>query len=301
MHCWSTKGLAALFREVGDGRLTIQGFYPEWASPTFAIVRFILIAIAAVMIFPYLPGSGSEGFRGVGVFVGLLVSLGSASAISNFIAGLVITYMRPFRVGDRVKIADAMGDVIDKDLLVVRLRTIKNVDITFPNALVLGSQIVNFSSIVHSGGNLILHTAVTIGYDAPWQQVHELLMTAAKRTEGIVAEPAPFVLQTSLDDFYVAYELNAYTQRPNEMAALYSRLHAEIQNAFNEGGVEILSPHYAAVRDGSRMAVPDDYLPKTTKRRGSILFHASCVPVRERSERWMTPERPACSNQPSVN
>jgi small-conductance mechanosensitive channel len=255
------KGLHAFFQRVEAERLSFQGFYPEWAQPTYSLVRFLVMAISAVMIFPYLPGSGSAGFRGVSVFVGLLISLGAASAIANVIAGTVITYMRPFRVGDRVKIADAIGDVTSKDLFVVRLRTTKNVDITIPNSLVLANHIINFSSSAHSKG-LILHTTVTIGYDAPWQQVHELLITAARRVDGILSEPAPFVLQTSLDDFYVSYELNAYTNRPEAMPALYSRLHGEIQNAFNEAGLEIMSPHFAAVRDGGRMAVPDEHLPR---------------------------------------
>jgi small-conductance mechanosensitive channel len=258
---FALRGLKALFHQINAERLTIDGFYSEWALPTYSLVRFLVIAIAAVMVFPYLPGSGSEGFKGVSVFVGLLISLGAASAIANLIAGIVITYMRPFRVGDRVKIADAMGDVIGKDLFVVRLQTTKNVDITIPNALVLANHIVNFSSSAQSKG-LILHTSVTIGYDAPWQRVEELLIAAAKNTQGIKAEPLPFVLQTGLEDFYVSYELNAYTDQPNAMAAIYSRLHAQIQDAFNAAGVEIMSPHYSAVRDGSRMAIPDEHLPK---------------------------------------
>ena len=258
------RGLRAFFQRVEAERLTFQGFYPEWAQPTYSLVRFFVIAVSAVMIFPYLPGSGSAGFRGVSVFVGLLISLGAASAIANVIAGTVITYMRPFRVGDRVKIADAIGDVTSKDLFVVRVRTTKNVDITIPNSLVLANHIINFSSSAQSRG-LILHTTVTIGYDAPWQKVHELLIAAAARTDGVLADPAPFVLQTSLDDFYVSYELNAYTNRPGEMPALYSRLHGEIQNVFNAAGVEIMSPHFAAVRDGGRMAVPDEHLPQDYK------------------------------------
>ncbi|HPF26779.1 MAG TPA: mechanosensitive ion channel family protein [Steroidobacteraceae bacterium] len=255
------RAVRAVFDQIRFQRLTLQGFYPEWAMPTYSLIRFLVIAIAAVMVFPYLPGSGSEGFRGVSVFVGLLVSLGAASAIANVIAGIVITYMRPFKVGDRVKIADAVGDVTGKDLFVVRLRTIKNVDITIPNSLVLANHIINYSSSADTHG-LVLHSTVTIGYDVPWQKVHELLISAASRVEGILADPAPFVLQTSLDDFYVSYELNAYTKKPAQMALIYSALHTNIQNAFNDAGVEIMSPHYTAVRDGNRMAVPDEHLPK---------------------------------------
>jgi small-conductance mechanosensitive channel len=255
------KGVRRLFDQIAEGRLTIASFYPEWAAPTYSLVRFFVIAVAAVMVFPYLPGSGSEGFKGVSVFLGLLVSLGAASAIANVIAGIVITYMRPFRVGERVKIADAVGDVTGKDLFVVRLRTVKNVDITIPNSLVLANHIVNFSSSAATRG-LVLHTKVTIGYDVPWRKVHELMIGAARRVEGILESPAPFVLQTSLDDFSVSYELNAFTDRPAGMAGLYSRLHAEVLDAFNAAGVEIMSPAYTAVRDGNRAAIPEEHLPK---------------------------------------
>jgi small-conductance mechanosensitive channel len=261
------KALKGVFEQISAGHLSIPGFYREWGHPTFALVRFFVIAIAFVMVFPYLPGSGSAGFQGVATFVGLALSFGGAPAIGNMIVGVIITYMRPFGVGDRVKIADAVGDVMSKNLLLVRLRTIKNVDISIPNALVLANQIVNFSANAAESG-LVLHTTVTIGFNVPWRQVHQLLIDAARRVEGVLAEPAPFVLQTSLDDFYVAYEINAYTDQPNEQAGLYSRLHAAIQDTFNEGGVEILSPHYGAVRDGNTMGLPPEYLPKDYKAPG---------------------------------
>ena len=249
------------FAQIAAERFRFSGFHPEWAMPTYSLVRFFVLAVATIMVFPYLPGSGSAGFRGVSAFVGLMVSFGAAPAIANLIAGIILTYMRPFQIADRVRIADATGDILGKDLLVVRMRTIKNVDITIPNALVLANHIINFSSSAKTHG-LILNMTVTIGYDAPWKQVHALLVDAAKGVEGVLAAPAPFVLQTTLDDSYVAYEINAYTDRPNEMANLYSRLNESIQDVFNAAGVEILSPRYAAVRDGNKMAVPDNYLPQ---------------------------------------
>lgn len=249
------------FLQIERGSVTLNGFYPEWAQPTYQIVRFFMLAFAAVAAFPYLPGSGSEGFRGISLLLGVMVSLGAASAVANIISGLVLTYMRPFRIGERVRIADTVGDVIGKDLFVVRMRTIKNVDVTIPNSLVLANHIVNYSSSAESHG-LVLHTTVTIGYDVPWRRVHELLVEAARRTDGIVDDPAPFVLQTGLDDFYPRYELNAFTRDPGRMSVIYSALHANIQDAFNEAGVEIMSPHYVAARDGNRTAIPDDYLPK---------------------------------------
>lgn len=251
-----------LFREIAKGTITLPGFHRDWAEPTFKIARFLIIAFAAIVVFPYLPGSGSPAFQSVSVFLGVLFSLGSASAIANVVSGVVLTYTRAFSVGDRVKIADTVGDVIEKTLLITRVRTIKNVDITIPNAMVLGSHIVNFSSSAQARG-LILHTSVTIGYDVPWKKVHELLIAAAKSTPHVLPEPAPFVLQTGLNDFYVSYELNAYTEKPGMMAKIYSELHQNIQDKFNEACVEIMSPHYSAMRDGNMTTIPENYLPKT--------------------------------------
>jgi small-conductance mechanosensitive channel len=271
--------LRRVFEQVAAERFQFASFHPEWAMPTYSLVRFFVIAVATIMVFPYLPGSGSEGFRGVSAFVGLMVSFGAAPAIANLIAGIIITYMRPFKVNDRVKIADATGDILGKDLLVVRMRTIKNVDITIPNALVLANHIVNFSSSAKTHG-LILNTTITIGYSVPWKQVHALLIEAAKHIEGVLPKPEPFVLQTMLDDSYVSYEINAYTDRPNEMANLYSRLNESIQDVFNTAGVEILSPKFAAVRDGNAMAVPQKYLPKDYQQPGFTVLSQIVRPRR---------------------
>jgi small-conductance mechanosensitive channel len=249
------KFIQIFFTEIGRGTLQFEGFHREWAEPTYKLVRLLVFAFALIIIFPYLPGAGSPAFQGVSVFVGVLFSLGSSSAISNAVGGIVITYMRPFKIGDRVKIADTMGDIVEKTLLVTRIRTIKNVEITIPNAMVLSSHIVNYSMSAEAK-NLILHTTVTIGYDAPWKQVHELLKRAAVKIEEIETTPEPFVLQTSLDDFYVSYELNAYTCQPNKMASIYSQLHQNIQDEFNVAGVEIMSPHYNALRDGNEVTIP---------------------------------------------
>lgn len=248
--------------EVGKGHLTIRGFYADWAQPTASVIKFLLYAFMFVVIFPYLPGSDSKIFQGVSVFLGILFSLGSSSAIANVIAGFVITYMRPFKIGDRVKIGEITGDVIEKTLLVTRIRTIKNEEITVPNASILNGHTINFTSSSKELG-LILHTTVTIGYDAPWQQVHELLINAALATDGILKDQRPFVLQTGLEDFYVAYELNAYTDQPQRMAAIYSALHQQIQDHFNAGGIEIMSPHYRAQRNGNASTIPAAYAAPT--------------------------------------
>ena len=248
------------FAEVGKGRVVLPGFYADWAEPTYKIVRFFILAFALTVAFPFIPGSKSEAFKGVSLFLGVLFSLGSTSTIANVMAGLSITYMRAFKIGDRVRIGDTVGDVIDQSLLVTHVRTIKNEDITVPNSMVLSTHIVNYSARAREGG-LILHTSVTIGYDAPWRTVHELLIEAARKTPTILVEPKPFVLQTALNDFYVTYELNAYTDDPQQMANTYSTMHRYIQDTFNEAGVEIMSPHYAQLRDGNRTTIPDTYLP----------------------------------------
>ncbi len=255
------KFIKFIFGEIERETITFVKFPSEWAVPTYKIVRFLVIVFAAIVIFPYIPGSDSSFFRGISIFLGILFSFGSTSAVSNIVGGVVLTYMRPFKIGDRVKIADTIGDVIEKTLLGTRLRTIKNVDVTVPNSMVLGSHIINYSSTAKQKG-LILHTTVTITYDAPWRKIHELLKAAASATENILKEPAPFILQTDLDDFYVHYELNVYTDKPNIMAKIYSDLHQNIQDKFNEAGVEIMSPHFSGMRDGNKIQLPDEYLPK---------------------------------------
>jgi small-conductance mechanosensitive channel len=258
-----------LFLEIGKGTVVFSGFYVEWAEPTYKIVRFMILAVTAIAVFPYLPGAKSPAFQGISIFLGVLFSLGSTSAVANIVAGVILTYMRAFRLGDRVQIADTIGDVVEVSLLVTRIRTIKNVEITIANSMVLSSHIVNYSGSAYSGSaqpkELILHTTVTIGYDAPWRKVHELLLSAASATGGLLKTPAPFVMQTALDDFYVHYQINAYTDQPSKMAMTYSELHQNIQDKFFEAGVEIMSPHYSTIREGNRVAIPEDYLPKDYK------------------------------------
>lgn len=248
------RGLRFLSLEVQQEKLVIPGFYADWAPPTYQLLRVLLYCFSFIVIFPYLPGSESPVFQGVSVFLGLLISLGSSSAISNLIAGLVITYMRAFKIGDRVKIGDTVGDVLGKNVLVTRLRTTKNEEVTIPNSNILSGHTVNYSSNKDNG--LILHTTITIGYDVAWTKVHELLYKAAANTEFVLQDPKPFVLQTSLDDFYVSYELNVHTLQSEKSPRIYSELHAHILNAFNEAGVEIMSPHYRANRDGSEVTIP---------------------------------------------
>lgn len=247
--------------EIEREQLKIPGFYPDWAAPTYQIVRVLILAFMLIVIFPYLPGSDSAIFKGVSVFVGVLFTFGSAGALGNIVSGVVMTYTRAFRIGDRVKIGEVTGDIIAKTLLVTRIRTIQNEIVSIPNSTVISNHTINYSSDAPEKG-LILHTTVTIGYDAPWRQVHELLISAALATPMIESEPAPYVLQTSLDDYYVSYRINAFTKEPNKQAVIYSALHANIQDKFNEAGVEIMSPHYKALRDGNQTTIPTEYLPK---------------------------------------
>ncbi len=250
--------LRAAFRELEVGRVTISGFHPEWAHPTFNIVRVLVFALAAVSIFPYLPGSGSPAFQSISIFIGVLVSLGSSSAVANAIAGVILTYMRPFAVGDRIRSGEVEGMVLEKNLLVVRLRTDKHEEVTLPNATVLGAHVTNFSARARREG-LLVHTSVTIGYAEPWRKVHALLVAAARGSPGLEEEPAPFVLQTALDDFYVRYQLNAYCRDPVPLPAILAALHERIQDQFAAAGVEIMSPHYTALRDGHGIAYPEAF------------------------------------------
>lgn len=238
-----SKVMRLFFAEIERGGIVFEGFYPEWAQPTYKICRLLVVAFAAVVSFPYIPGSNSPAFKGVSVFLGVLFSLGSSSAIANVIAGYMLIYRRVFKVGDRVKIGDFVGDVVATRLQVVHLRTVKNEEITVPSSTIVNSHVINYSALAKEKG-LILHTTVTIGYDAPWRQVEALLLLAAERTKGLLREPPPFILQTSLDDFYVSYELNVYTDVPQAMLDIYADLHRNIQDAFNEYGVQIMSPNY---------------------------------------------------------
>ena len=252
--------LKVAFKAVERRAVAMPGFYPEWAQPTHHLTRLLIFGITAVVVVPYLPGYGSGVFQALSLFAGVLVSLGSAGAINSIISGMILIYTRGFQVGDRVKIGDTAGEVIEVTLLVTRIKTIKNERITIPNSTIIGSSILNFSALCRDGTPLMLHTTITLGYDVPWTQVNAALIEAAQSTPGILTDPSPFVWQTRLEDHYVSYELNAYTDRPETMFATYAHLHQQIQDHCNVAGIEILSPHYAAVRDGNHSTIPQDYL-----------------------------------------
>jgi small-conductance mechanosensitive channel len=225
------------------GTVQIKGFDPDWALPTFRILRLLVIVFALVVAYPYVPGSQSEAFKGISILVGVIFSLGSSSAVANVIAGYTMIYRRAFKVGDRIKIDTIIGDVTEMRLQVTHLRSPKNEEITIPNSTILSSSVTNFSRLAREQG-LILHTTVGIGYETPWRQVEAMLLEAAQRTPGLLRKPAPFVLLLSLDDFAVTYELNVYCDQPQESLNLYAALHRNILDLFNEHGVQIMTPAY---------------------------------------------------------
>ena len=253
-----------IFNEIAKGQLKVPNFYPDWADPTEKLIRMLILVLSLIVAFPYLPGAKSPAFQGISIFLGVLLSLGSSSAVANAIAGIILTYMRSFLIGDWVQIGDTVGEVVEKNLLVTRILTPKEEIITIPNATVMSGSVKNYSVEARKDG-VIFHTTVSIGYDAPWRTIHQLLTSAALATKNIRTQPAPFVLQKGLDDFYVAYELNAYTDVPREMLNIFSELHQNIQDKFNEAGVEICSPHFAAVRDGNSIAIPQQYVESDYK------------------------------------
>jgi small-conductance mechanosensitive channel len=231
------------FAGIDRGSIHLSGFEREWGLPTYKIVRLLIISFAMIVAYPYIPGSSSDAFKGVSIFLGVIFSLGSSSVLTNIIAGYTITYRRAFKIGDRIKIDDHIGEVVDRSVLVTRLRSLKNEEIVIPNSTILNSNITNYSTEAKTNG-LILHTTVGIGYEVPWRQVEAMLLLAAERTKGIRGEPKPFILQQALGDFAITYELNVYIDDAREMMKLYSALHRNILDVFNEYNVQIMTPNY---------------------------------------------------------
>jgi small-conductance mechanosensitive channel len=250
------KLIKLLFTGLQNGDMVIKNFYPDWAMPTFRILRTLVIAFALIIAYPYIPGSDSSAFKGVSVFLGLLLSLGSSSFVSNVIAGYSLTYRRAFKRGDRIKVNESEGFVEEQTLLVTRLRSIKNEEIVIPNSLLINSSIVNYTSRT-TGNELVMHTMVGIGYETPWRQVDAMLKKAADRTKGLLKDPPPYVLKLSLGDFAVNYEINVFCSDASRMHFFYNDLHQNILDVFNENNVQIMTPAY--VMDPSQpKVVPED-------------------------------------------
>lgn len=231
------------FDSVAAGTVRLQNFDSDWAQPTYKIVRLLVVAFAVVVAYPYVPGSDTEAFKGISLFIGVVFSLGSTSFIGNIISGYSLTYRRTFRIGDRVRIGEHTGEVTDIRMLVTHLRTPWNEEVIVPNSTIVGNEVVNFSSMVQQRG-LILHTTVGIGYETPWRQVEAMLIEAAARTPGLLRDQPPFVHQRALGDFCITYELNAFCDAPDQMRVLYTELHRNILDVFNEYGVQIMTPAY---------------------------------------------------------
>ena len=252
------QALHAFFLAVEQGRIALQDFDAEWAMTTYKLVRVFVLAFALVVAYPYIPGSHSAAFKGVSVLLGVLISIGSSSMISSIIAGYTMTYRRTFRRGNWIRVGDTYGDVVDSRLMVTTVRTPKNELVVVPNSEILGKSVVNYTALARERG-LVLHTTVGIGYETPWRQVEAMLLMAAERTEGLLREPAPFVLQTALGDFAVSYQLNAHVRETTGLDRLYSRLHANVQDVFNEYGVQIMTPSYEADTATPKVVPPESW------------------------------------------
>lgn len=250
------KGLKYITNEISTGKLQITGFYADWAYPTYYILRFLLYSFMFIMIWPLLPNSQSDIFKGVSVFVGLVISLGSTTVIGNLMAGMVLTYMRSFRVGDQIKLKDMIGVVVEKTPFVTRIRTRQNELISLPNSTVMSSETVNYSMSIENRHSIIVTTEVVVGYEVDKKIVQELLVEAALKTKGILTHPRPVVMIPKLEDFYCCYQINAYTREVKALTRITSDLHEQVIDKLHEAGIELLSPHYYAKRDGSESTLP---------------------------------------------
>ncbi|MBK8576002.1 MAG: mechanosensitive ion channel [Elusimicrobia bacterium] len=235
--------MSLFFMGVHTGTIQISGFDQDWAMPTFRISRLLVVALALVVAYPHIPGSNSLAFKGVSVFLGVILSLGSSSFASNLIAGYSVVYRRAFRVGDWISVDAVAGEVMEILPLVTRLRSRTNEVIIIPNSTIVNSPVTNFSTLARDRG-LILHTTVGIGYETPWRQVEAMLLESANRTSGVLKTPKPFVVKMSLGDFAVTYEINAFCDAPQNRLQIYSTLHQNILDVFNENNVQIMTPAY---------------------------------------------------------
>jgi len=239
-----------LFSEIEKGSIRPPRFHKEWAQPTFEIIRILIIVITIMIVYPHTTGLDSAIFKGLLIFLGIIFCLGSFSAMSNIIAGISIVYMHPFNIGDRVKIADEIGEIIEQSILVTRIRTIKNVEVIIPNSTVFKNQILNYSSLIRRGINPILNIAVTISDEVPSEKVHEILTDSSMYIDDILRIPPPFILQTSLSDSLATYELNVYIDKPDAIEQIYSELFQNIQKKLKEANIEVLNTEIGKRQNG---------------------------------------------------
>ena len=242
------KFLKLISKEISAERMVIPGFYPDWAHATFNLLRFLAYAFMVVMIFPLLPNSESATFKGVSVFLGVLISLGSTTVVANVVAGLVLTYMRSFKLGDRVKVGDVLGDVVEKTPFAIRIKTNKKEIITVPNGTLLSSNVTNYSTSGDEKTGVILYMPVTVCYDVPWRRAIELITEAARKTEGVLESPAPFVLVKNLGNDATDMELNIYTNEPERQPRIFSELNKNIRDLFEADGIDLTVPQQILVQ-----------------------------------------------------
>jgi small-conductance mechanosensitive channel len=254
------RAASAFFTAVEQGRVTVAWLQPETAKATNRLGVVAIWLFGVTVAYPYIPGSETEAFKGVSVFTGLMISLGSAGLVNQVMSGLVVVYARALKPGDFVEAGETIGIVSEVGLLSTKIVTPKREEVTIPNAVLVGGKVTNYSKLAGPDGAMV-STTVTIGYDAPWRQVHGLLLAAAGRTPGIRARPEPFVLQRSLSDFYVEYELRFHVDRAEDRLHVLSALHAEIQDGFNEAHVQIMSPHFESQPDAPVLAVGGEAVP----------------------------------------
>lgn len=235
--------ITAFFRSAENGHFQSVWLQPETAKATRRMVVVLVWIFALVVAYPYIPGSSSEAFKGISVFLGLMLSLGSAGMVGQVVGGLVVVYSGAFRTGEYVKIGEFEGFIREIGVLSTKLMTLKQEEITIPNAVLVGTTTINYSRNTE-GGSAVMSTTITIGYDTPWRQVHGLLLLAAERTGTVIQDPPPRVLQRALSDFYVEYQLLFRINNSSQRYQVLSDLHAQIQDAFNEYDVQIMSPHF---------------------------------------------------------
>ncbi|SLN45591.1 Mechanosensitive channel MscK precursor [Falsiruegeria litorea R37] len=239
------KGMRVFFDAVEAGTFRLRDFEKHWINPTFNIARTVVIMIALVFSFPYIPGSDSAAFQGLTILIGAMLSLGSNSVVGNVIAGLFVIYRRSTSLGDRIQVGEHVGDVVQIKLMETHLKSIKNELISIPNAQLLNSEVINYTKKI-DGSGLLLHTTVGIGYEEPPEKVEAMLIEAAHRTKDLKARPAPFVLWAALADYAINYQINAYTTRGASIPRIKSDLHRNIMAVFTENDVQIMTPSYIA-------------------------------------------------------
>ena len=251
------KIMRLIFENIEVGMIRIDRFEPDWTWPTYWISKVILILFSIIIAYPYIPGSETAAFKGITILLGVILSFGSTSVVSNLLSGLFVIYRRGINIGDWIEIKGQTGVVESITLLETQLRSSKNELISIPNTQLLGSELVNYTRQGDTKG-ILLHTSVGIGYEEPQRKIEMMLLEAAKRTDGLKTNPPPFVLRQELADYAVVYEVNAHAESVNSLPKLKSTLHGNILDVFNENRVQIMTPSYEADPETPKIAPTND-------------------------------------------